>query len=118
MELDGVRESRGALLPGWSCPGYVPVPAFQLRLLPWLPSPARSPLPAAGPAPRPPPEAGPDAGRSLAGHWLGSLFRADFEDFPRGFSGQARPHLSPNPHLSLIPRVSPLPAPGARPLKL
>lgn len=107
MELDGVWESRGSAarleLP-WlrTCPG-LPAPAAALAAEP-------GPEPAAcrGARPRPPLEAGPDAGRSLAGHWLGSLFRADFEDFPPAFS--ARPGLTcPLTH-------TPLPNPSGDPL--
>lgn len=74
---DGARESWGSPAARRS-PRYVPVPAFPLQLLSGLESPARSRPPPSPARPRPLPYARPDVGRSLAGHWLGPLFQADF----------------------------------------
>lgn len=83
MESAGARASWGTpacpLLR--TCPG-LPAPIADLTGEPGL-------EPAASSGARPLPralalrDARPDVGRSLAGHWLGPLFRAGFENFPR-----------------------------------
>lgn len=103
--------------PSMGVPGLCCLPGAPLAT--YLSRPSRaSCCPAAEPGPepaarraarpRPLPAAWPDVGRSLAGHWLGSLCPADFEDFPLALSAPvwagkraSRPGLtSPGTHTS------------------
>lgn len=120
-ELNGARDPKAAR--AW-------------LVLPWLPTCPDRPAPVADPAgepgpgnqrlqrarprphPRAPalPDAGPDVGRSLAGHWLGPLLRASFEDFPRLWGpfvdGDEMGQASASP---FIPPATPSNSPSSRP---